>query len=59
MLNTFAIKSLSSEDFKLTIVALKSRSSDIISSRSPLEQIALAATRFDRILSDWFEMTTS
>lgn len=49
---TFAIKSLNSEDFKLTTMPVKTRSSRIISSGSPLEWMAPAATRFDRILSD-------
>lgn len=59
MVDTFTIRSLSSEDFKLTIVAVKSRSSGIITSSSSLERVAPAATRFERILSDWFELRTS
>lgn len=57
--HTFAIKSKSLDDFKLTTSAMKTRSSRIISSSSPLEWMAPAATKFERILSDWFEIRMS
>lgn len=56
---TFAIKSLYSEDFKLTAMPVKTRSSLVISSDSPLEWMAPAATKFERTLSDWLELIAS
>ena len=50
--STFAIKSLSSTDFKLVIVAVKSRSSLSISSSNPLDWMAPAAAKkgFSKIM---------